>query len=59
MPWLLDHRRKLKAHDIDEGLVRGSWRRLVYGQQPTPDGMVERNAYVLARGEHWNEKSRH
>jgi hypothetical protein len=31
MPWLLDHRRKLKACDIDEGLVRGSWRRLVYG----------------------------
>ena len=33
MPWLLDHRRKLKACDIDEGLVRGSWRRLVYGQK--------------------------
>jgi len=47
MPWLLDHRRKLKAHDIDEGLVRGSWRRLVYGQQATEDGMVERNAYVF------------
>ena len=47
MPWLLDHRRKLKAQDIDEGLVRGSWRRLVYGQQATADGTVDRNAYVF------------
>ena len=38
-------RRKLKAEDIDEGLVRGSWRRLVYGQPA--DGTVDRNAYVF------------
>jgi Domain of unknown function (DUF4158) len=47
MPWLLDRRRKLKAQDIDEGLVRGSWRRLVYGQYATADGTVDRNAYVF------------
>ncbi|HUL45469.1 MAG TPA: DUF4158 domain-containing protein [Steroidobacteraceae bacterium] len=46
MPWLLDRRRKLKASDIDEGLLRGSWRRLVYGQ-PAADGAVDRNAYVF------------
>ena len=47
MPWLLNHRRKLKARDIDDSLVRGSWRRLVYGQQATADGTVDRNAYVF------------
>jgi TnpA family transposase len=47
MPWLLNHRRKLKASDIDDSLVRGSWRRLVYGQQATADGTVDRNAYVF------------
>jgi hypothetical protein len=47
MPWLLDHRRKLKAQDIDDSLVRGSWRRLVYGQHATADGTVDRNAYVF------------
>jgi hypothetical protein len=47
MPWLLDHRRKLKTSDIDERLVRGSWRRLVYAQPPAADGVVGRNAYVF------------
>ena len=47
MPWLLDHRRKLKASDIDEGLVRGSWRRLVYGGPAAADGTVDRSAYVF------------
>ena len=47
MPWLLDHRRKLKASDIDDSLVHGSWRRLVYGQQAAADGTVDRNAYVF------------
>jgi hypothetical protein len=47
MPWLLDHRRKLKVADIDDSLVRGSWRRLVYGQPPAPEETVDKNAYVF------------
>jgi TnpA family transposase len=43
MPFLLDHRRKLKASDIDDSLVSGSWWRLVHGQA----GVVDRNAYVF------------
>ena len=46
MPWLLD-RRPLKASDIDDSLVRGSWRRLVYGTPPSPDGIVDRSSYVF------------
>ncbi len=45
MPWLLHPRRKLTAENIDDRLVRGSWRRLVYGQ--STDGTVDRNAYVF------------
>ncbi len=33
--------------NIDGSLVRGSWRRLVYGQQAAADGTVDRNAYVF------------
>jgi TnpA family transposase len=40
-------RRKLKASDIDGGLVRGSWRRLVYGQPPPTDGAIDKNAYAF------------
>jgi TnpA family transposase len=47
MPWLLDRRRTLTAQDIDGSLVRGSWRRLVYGQHAAADGTVDRNAYVF------------
>jgi hypothetical protein len=43
MPELLASRRKLQAADVDGRLVRGSWRRLVYG----PDGAVDKNAYAL------------
>ncbi len=46
MRWLLD-RRKLTASDINDGLVRRSWRRLVYGQPPNGDGTVDGNAYVF------------
>jgi Tn3 transposase DDE domain len=35
------------AQDINDSLVRGSWRRLVYGQHATADGTVDRNAYVF------------
>jgi TnpA family transposase len=45
MPELLHPRRRLTAGDIDDRLVRGSWRRLVYGQPA--DGTVDRNAYVF------------
>ena len=47
MPELLHPRRKLTAGDIDERLVRGSWRRLVYEQPPAAGGTVDRNAYVF------------
>jgi TnpA family transposase len=40
-------RPRLKAADINGGLVRGSWRRLVFGQPPPADGTVDRNAYVF------------
>jgi hypothetical protein len=46
MPWLLD-RRALKASDIDDSLVRGSWRRLVYGKPPLSNGILDRNSYVV------------
>ncbi|MGA2928418.1 MAG: Tn3 family transposase, partial [Solirubrobacteraceae bacterium] len=47
MPELLHPRRKLKRGDIDDRLVRGSWRRLVYEQPPAAGGTVDRNAYVF------------
>jgi TnpA family transposase len=47
MPWLLDHRRKLKVSNIDDRLVHGSWRRLVCGGSVAADGPVDRNAYVF------------
>ncbi|MCA1697398.1 MAG: Tn3 family transposase [Actinobacteria bacterium] len=40
-------RRELKAEDINDGLVRGSWRRLVHGRRAPADGTVDRNAYVF------------
>ncbi|MCA1677540.1 MAG: Tn3 family transposase [Actinobacteria bacterium] len=40
-------RRELKAEDINDGLVRGSWRRLVHGRPAPADGTVDRNAYVF------------
>jgi Tn3 transposase DDE domain len=33
--------------DIDDRLVRGSWRRLVYEQPPAAGGTVDRNAYAF------------
>ena len=46
MPQLLAARR-LKAADIDERLVHGSWRRLVYGQPAPADGVADKNAYAF------------
>jgi len=45
MPDLLRRRRELTVQDIDESLVQGSWKRLVFGSPPT--GAVEKNAYVF------------
>ncbi|MGH9008736.1 MAG: Tn3 family transposase [Acidimicrobiia bacterium] len=47
MPDLLRSRRKLTVEDIDETLVSGSWRRLVFGRPPRPGGTVDKNAYVF------------
>jgi TnpA family transposase len=47
MPALLGSRRKLSVADIDEALVQGSWKRLVFGSPPRPDGTVDKNAYVF------------
>jgi len=47
LPGLLDRRKPLTRANIDERLVGGSWRRLVYGQPPAADGTVDRNAYVF------------
>lgn len=46
MPQLLD-RRTLKPDDVEDRIVRGSWRRLVYGRPPAADGTVDKNAYVF------------
>ncbi|MDX6324801.1 MAG: hypothetical protein QOK15_1155 [Nocardioidaceae bacterium] len=46
MPQLLD-RRTLKADDVEDRIVRGSWRRLVYGRPRAADGTVDKNAYVF------------
>lgn len=45
MPDLLRRRRELTTADIDESLVHGSWRRLVFGSPPADT--VEKNAYVF------------
>lgn len=42
---LLRGRRKLTVEDVDETLVSGSWKRLVFGSPP--DGTVDKNAYVF------------
>ena len=47
MPALLGSRRKLTTADIDETLVNGSWKRLVFGSPPAPDGAIDKNAYVF------------
>ena len=46
MPELLGAR-KLKTADIDRSLVRGSWRRLVYGHPAPADGTIDKNPYVF------------
>ncbi len=46
MPELLA-RRTLKVEDINDRLVRGSWRRLVYDQPALADGTVDRRVRVL------------
>ena len=47
MPELLRSRRKPTIVDIDETLVQGSWKRLVFGSPPPADGAIDRNAYVF------------
>ncbi|MBJ7611391.1 MAG: DUF4158 domain-containing protein [Candidatus Dormibacteraeota bacterium] len=44
MPQLLRSRRKPTVDDIDETLVQGSWKRLVFAPA---DGAIDRNAYVF------------
>jgi hypothetical protein len=46
MPQLLD-RRTLKRDDVEDRVVRGSWRRLVYGRPPAADGTID-SAGLLA-----------
>ena len=46
LPALLG-RRRLNADDINESVVHGSWRRLVYGHPAPADGTVDRNAYAF------------
>jgi len=46
LPALLG-RRRLKAGDINERLVHGSWRRLVYRHPAPTDDTVDRNAYAF------------
>jgi hypothetical protein len=38
----------LPARLIDASVVTGVWKRLVFGHPARTDGMVDRNAYVLA-----------
>lgn len=47
MPALLASRRKPSRADIDEALVHGSWKRLVFGEPAPADEAVDRNAYVF------------
>lgn len=47
MPVLLAIRRKPTVDDIDETLVQGSWKRLVFGRPPPVDGGIDKNAYVF------------
>jgi hypothetical protein len=44
---LLRGRRKLTVEDVDKTLVTGSWKRLVFGAPPRPDGTVDKNAYLF------------
>jgi hypothetical protein len=47
MPALLASRRKPTVADIDETLVHGSWKRLVFGSPPPVDGAIDRSSYVF------------
>ncbi len=47
MPALLRSRRKPTVAEIDETLVQGSWKRLVFGSPPPADGAIDQNAYVF------------
>lgn len=47
LPALLRGRRRLTRADIDQALVQGSWRDLVFGRRPAPDGAIDKGAYVL------------
>ncbi|MDQ3642634.1 MAG: Tn3 family transposase [Actinomycetota bacterium] len=47
MPVLLASRRKPTVADIDETLVQGSWKRLVFGSPPAAGGTIDKNAYVF------------
>ena len=46
MPELL-RSRKLTSADVDESLIGGSWKRLVFAAPGLPDGAVDKNAYVF------------
>jgi hypothetical protein len=47
MPELLRARRRPTVVDVDEALVQGSWKRLVFGTPPAPDGAVDKASYVF------------
>jgi TnpA family transposase len=47
MPQLLRARHRLTVVDIDEALVHGSWKRLVFGAPPPADGAVDKDSYVF------------
>jgi TnpA family transposase len=52
LPAVLAHRSRLPAplipgHLIDDGVVSGPWRRLVYGHPAHPGGAVNRHAYTF------------
>ncbi|NNM97469.1 MAG: Tn3 family transposase, partial [Candidatus Dormibacteraeota bacterium] len=47
LPGLLRARRRLTVIDIDEAVVHGSWKRLVFGAPPAPDGTIDRASYVF------------
>ncbi|MGH9123882.1 MAG: Tn3 family transposase [Acidimicrobiales bacterium] len=47
MPDLLRSRRKPTFADIDETLVQGTWKRLVFAAAAAGDGQIDKNAYVF------------
>jgi hypothetical protein len=48
LPGLLRARRPLTIADIDEMLVQGSWKRLVFGRASAANRTVDKNSYVFS-----------